>query len=122
MNRPGDAMEWEVQKQSQLEIPGEPIPLEILFEDKPLLVLNKPAGPGAHPAPGHWSGTLVNALLHHLRTEGAGGFARVGGPVRPGRLPRRGGGTCGGAGVPTSAAWGSGVSRQIEEAFSRQGS
>lgn len=43
----------------------EAIPLDILFEDRHLIVLNKPAGMVVHPAPGHSSGTLVNALLHH---------------------------------------------------------
>src|SRR5207249_9562031 len=58
--KPGDAIEWDMPQPTPLEIAGEPIPLEILFEDKHLLVLNKPAGLVAHPAPGHWSGTLVN--------------------------------------------------------------
>src|SRR2546425_3878363 len=70
--KPGDAIAWDVPQPTPLEISGEPIPLEILFEDEHLLVLNKPTGLVAHPAPGHWSGTLVNALLHHFRTEGAG--------------------------------------------------
>ena len=43
----------------------EDIPLDILFEDRHLIVLNKPAGLVVHPAPGHLTGTLVNALLHH---------------------------------------------------------
>ncbi len=52
------------------EAPGivaEPIPLEIVYEDDALLVINKPAGLVVHPAPGHRSGTLVNALRHHLK-------------------------------------------------------
>jgi 23S rRNA pseudouridine1911/1915/1917 synthase len=44
----------------------EPIPLEIVYEDDQLLVVNKPPGLVTHPAPGHWSGTLVNALAWHL--------------------------------------------------------
>ena len=93
--KPGDAIEWDVPQPTPLEIAGEPIPLEILFEDKHLLVLNKPAGLVAHPAPGHWSGTLVNALLHHFRTEGTGGLASVGGRERPGLVHRLDKGTSG---------------------------
>lgn len=57
----------------------EPIPLEILYEDRDLLVLNKPAGLVVHPAAGHRSGTLVNALLHRYpRLQGIGGVGRPG--------------------------------------------
>lgn len=50
------------------------IPLEIVYEDRWLLVVNKPAGLVTHPAPGHWDGTLVNAILWHLeKGHGAGG-------------------------------------------------
>ncbi len=45
----------------------EPIPLDIIYEDDALLVVNKPAGLVTHPAPGHWTGTLVNAVLWHLQ-------------------------------------------------------
>ena len=48
---------------------SESIPLDIVFEDESLLVVNKPAGMVVHPAPGHYSGTLVNALLGHLDRE-----------------------------------------------------
>lgn len=50
----------------------EPIALDILFEDDALLVINKPPGLVVHPAPGHFTGTLVNALLHHCPTLAAG--------------------------------------------------
>jgi len=57
----------------------EDIPLDVLFEDDDILVLNKPAGLVVHPAPGHFTGTLVNALLHHCPTlSGIGGVARPG--------------------------------------------
>lgn len=61
----------ETEPQHQNEEPrAEPIPLEIVFEDEDLLVVNKPVGLVTHPAPGHWDGTLVNAVLWHLgRTE-----------------------------------------------------
>ena len=58
----------------------EDIALDILHEDGDLLVVNKPAGMAVHPAPGSWSGTLVNALLHHCegRLPGIGGVERPG--------------------------------------------
>ena len=62
----------------------EDIPLDILFEDDHLLVLNKAAGIVVHPAAGHASGTLVNALLHHC----AGQLSGIGGVARPGIVHR----------------------------------
>lgn len=62
----------------------EDIPLEILYEDGDLIVINKPAGLVVHPAPGHASGTLVNALLHHCRRSLSG----IGGVTRPGIVHR----------------------------------
>lgn len=47
----------------------QPIPLEIVYEDATLLVVNKPAGLVTHPAPGHWDGTLVNAILWHFEQQ-----------------------------------------------------
>ncbi|MCK5571706.1 MAG: RluA family pseudouridine synthase, partial [Bacteroidetes bacterium] len=61
----------------------ENIPLEILYEDGHLLVVNKPAGMVTHPAHGNYSGTLVNALLYHCR-----GLSRANGPVRAGIVHR----------------------------------
>jgi len=62
----------------------EDIPLTVLFEDAHLIVVDKPAGMAAHPAPGSESGTLVNALLHHC----AGSLSGVGGVARPGIVHR----------------------------------
>ncbi len=112
--KPGDAIEWDVPQPTPLEIAGEPIPLEILFEDEHLLVLNKPAGLVAHPAPGHWSGTLVNALLHHLRTEGAGGLASIGGRERPGLVHRLDKGTSGVMVIAKTDAAHQGLSKQFK--------
>ena len=61
--KPGDKITMDVPKPEPLELQGEAIPLEVLFEDDHLLVLNKPPGIVVHPAPGNWTGTLVNALL-----------------------------------------------------------
>ncbi len=61
----------------------EAIPLRILYEDRHLIVIDKPAGLVVHPAPGHQGGTLVNALLHHCRD-----LAGIGGELRPGIVHR----------------------------------
>jgi 23S rRNA pseudouridine1911/1915/1917 synthase len=63
---------------------AEDIPLVVLFEDEHLIVIDKPAGMAAHPGPGVYGGTLVNALLFHC----AGSLAGVGGVVRPGIVHR----------------------------------
>ncbi|WP_455377874.1 RluA family pseudouridine synthase [Petrachloros mirabilis] len=85
--KPGDKITMDVPKAEPLELKGEAIPLEILFEDEHLLVLNKPAGIVVHPAPGNWTGTLVNALLHHFHTSG-GTVSTIGGKERPGLVHR----------------------------------
>ena len=68
----------------------EELPLRILFQDQDLVVLDKPAGMVVHPAAGHSSGTLVNALLHHV-TDLSG----IGGELRPGIVHRLDRGTSG---------------------------
>jgi 23S rRNA pseudouridine1911/1915/1917 synthase len=72
------------------ELAAEAISLTILHEDAALVVLDKPAGLVVHPAPGHASGTLVNALLHHVRD-----LAGIGGVARPGIVHRLDRGTSG---------------------------
>jgi 23S rRNA pseudouridine1911/1915/1917 synthase len=66
-----------------LDLQPEAIPLDILYEDNDLIIINKPAGLVVHPAPGHESGTLVNALLHHCNN-----LAGIGGVQRPGIVHR----------------------------------
>ena len=85
--KPGDRITFDVPKAEPLELNGEPIPLDILHEDDALLVLNKPAGLVVHPAPGHWTGTLVNALLYHFQSSG-GTVSTIGGRERPGLVHR----------------------------------
>jgi len=85
--KPGDKITMDVPKPEPLELKGEAIPLEVLFEDDQLLVLNKPPGIVVHPAPGNWTGTLVNALLHHFQTSG-GTVSTIGGKERPGLVHR----------------------------------
>jgi 23S rRNA pseudouridine1911/1915/1917 synthase len=65
------------------DLAAEPLTLNILYEDDDLLVIDKPAGLVVHPAPGHRSGTLVNALLHHCRS-----LSGIGGEERPGIIHR----------------------------------
>lgn len=66
------------------EVKAEEIALDVLFEDDHLLVINKPKGMVVHPAPGHYSGTLVNALLWHCRDSLSG----INGVLRPGIVHR----------------------------------
>jgi 23S rRNA pseudouridine1911/1915/1917 synthase len=73
-----------------IEARPEPIPLDVLFSDEHLIVIDKAAGMVVHPAPGHASGTLVNALLHHCDD-----LAGVGGAIRPGIVHRLDRGTSG---------------------------
>ncbi len=76
------------------EVLAEPLPLLILYEDDDLLVLDKAAGMVVHPAPGHHTGTLVNALLHHFLSS-SGSLATIGGVERPGIVHRLDRGTSG---------------------------
>lgn len=85
--KPGDRIRLEVPRPEPLDLLPEAIPFEILYEDAHLLVLNKPAGLVVHPAPGNWSGTLVNALLHHFSTSGVTP-SEIGGKERPGLVHR----------------------------------
>ena len=85
--RPGDCIRLEVPRPEPLDLTPEAIPIAILYEDADLLVLNKQAGLVVHPAPGNWSGTLVNALLHHFATSGVTP-SHIGGKERPGLVHR----------------------------------
>lgn len=80
---PGDIIEVEIPAPEPSALQPEPIPLEVLYEDDDLLVVDKPAGMVVHPAPGHPSGTLVHALLHHV-----GELTVIGGVRRPGIVHR----------------------------------
>jgi 23S rRNA pseudouridine1911/1915/1917 synthase len=65
--RPGDVIACHVAERPALSVEPEPIPIEVLHEDVAILVVNKPPGIVMHPAPGHWTGTLLNALVYHVR-------------------------------------------------------
>lgn len=80
----GDRVEVHWPEAKSAEAQPEEMPLDVLFEDDALLVLNKPAGLVVHPAAGHEEHTLVNALLHHCEGELSG----IGGVARPGIVHR----------------------------------
>lgn len=80
----GDVFELEIPPVADAEPAAENIPLDIVYEDGDLLVINKAAGMVVHPAAGHHSGTLVNALLHHCGDSLSG----IGGVARPGIVHR----------------------------------
>ena len=88
--REGLAIDVTLPEAAPTDVAPEALPLEILYQDPDVAVLNKPAGMVVHPAAGHDSGTLVNALLHHL-TDLSG----VGGELRPGIVHRLDRGTSG---------------------------
>jgi 23S rRNA pseudouridine1911/1915/1917 synthase len=67
--QPGDQIVFRLVRKPPMAAEAEPIPLDVVYEDEALLVVNKPAGMVVHPAPGHRSGTLVHALLHHVDGE-----------------------------------------------------
>ncbi len=67
----GDLIEVEIPPRPVYEITAEKLPLKIHFEDEDIILLEKPAGMVSHPAVGHWTGTLVNALLYHFGLEKA---------------------------------------------------
>ena len=79
----GDRIQVQIPPAQPLDLLPEAIPLDILYEDDCLLIVNKPAGLVVHPAPGHPNGTLVNALLAHCQN-----LAGIGGVQRPGIVHR----------------------------------
>lgn len=81
--RPGDAVALTVPEPAPSRLAPEAIPLDLVFEDRDLLVVNKPPGLVVHPAPGHRGGTLLNALLHHCPE-----LTEIGEVSRPGLVHR----------------------------------
>ncbi|MDD2236265.1 MAG: RluA family pseudouridine synthase [Kiritimatiellae bacterium] len=79
----GEVVECTLPPPETLEVKPENLPIAVLFEDKDLLVVNKAPGMVVHPAPGHYQGTLVNALLFHCSDLGT-----INGTVRPGIVHR----------------------------------
>ena len=88
--RAGDAISVEVPPPIDAKPVSQPLPLDIMYEDADVVVVNKAAGMVVHPAAGHADGTLVNALLHHI-----GDLSGIGGERRPGIVHRLDRGTSG---------------------------
>lgn len=82
--RPGDVLTLTLPPEVEIEALPEPIPLQVVYEDDDLIVIDKPTGMVVHPAPGSPSGTLVNALLAHCGDSLSG----IGGAKRPGIVHR----------------------------------
>ena len=82
--RTGDQIKVCLPEPETLNVEPENIPLDILYEDQDLLVVNKPKGMVVHPAAGHYSGTLVNALMYHCKDQLSG----INGILRPGIVHR----------------------------------
>lgn len=80
----GDSISVCIPEPTEIDAQPQPIPLNIVYEDESLLVVNKPKGMVVHPAPGHIEGTLVNALLFHCQ----GKLSGIGGQLRPGIVHR----------------------------------
>ena len=86
----GDIIEFEIPEAYLEDASAEAIPLEVVYEDEDIAVINKPAGMVVHPAPGHYTGTLVHALLGR-----GGSWSVAGGVMRPGIVHRLDKGTSG---------------------------
>lgn len=82
--RVDDEVAFQIPEAVEPEIPAEDIPLSVLYEDEDVLVVDKPKGMVVHPAPGHYSGTLVNAVLYHCQGQLSG----INGVLRPGIVHR----------------------------------
>ena len=80
----GDIIELYIMPPTEPDILPENIPLDVLYEDNDIIVINKPKQMVVHPAPGHYSGTLVNALLYHCKDSLSG----INGVIRPGIVHR----------------------------------
>jgi 23S rRNA pseudouridine1911/1915/1917 synthase len=88
--REGDRVTVDIPAPVATEVVAEDLPLPILYQDADVIVVNKPAGMVVHPAAGHDSGTVVNALLHHVSD-----LSGIGGELRPGIVHRLDKGTSG---------------------------
>lgn len=83
----GEKVELEIPEPQALDLQAENIPLDVVYEDEHLMVINKQAGLTTHPAPGLYSGTLVNAVLYHAQQEGSR-LSDINGILRPGIVHR----------------------------------
>lgn len=79
----GDVIQFEMPKEEVLEYQAQDIPLDIIYEDEALAIIDKPQGMVVHPSAGHPSGTMVNALMYHIKD-----LSSINGVVRPGIVHR----------------------------------
>ena len=108
--RAGDRIVVDLPPAAPASVDAEEVPLEILHQDADVVVVNKPPGMVVHPAAGHASGTLVNALLHHIPD-----LSGIGGEVRPGIVHRLDRGTSGVMVVAKNDAAHQELSRQFHD-------
>lgn len=80
----GDQVEIDMPEPTELDIVAEDIPLDIVYEDNDVIVVNKPRGMVVHPSVGNWSGTLVNAIMYHCGDS----LSSINGVIRPGIVHR----------------------------------
>lgn len=106
-----DVIILEIPEPKNLSVEAEDIPLDIVYEDEHLLVVNKPKGMVVHPAAGNYNGTLVNALLHHCGDSLSG----INGVIRPGIVHRIDKDTSGLLVVAKTDAAHKGLAEQIKE-------
>ena len=79
----GDVIEVNVPEDKRLDVVSEDIPLNIIYEDEDILIIDKPQGMVVHPSNGHWEHTLVNAIMHHCND-----LSGINGVIRPGIVHR----------------------------------
>ncbi len=79
-----DMIDISIPEPKPVAIEAEDIPLDIVYEDEDIIIVNKPKGMVVHPAPGHYTGTLVNGLMHHFQ----GNLSTINGEFRPGIVHR----------------------------------
>ena len=107
----GDLVVIEIPEPEKLEVEAEDIPIDVVYEDADLLVVDKPAGMVVHPAPGNYTGTLVNALMYHCGDQ----LSSINGVIRPGIVHRIDKDTSGLLVVAKSDRAHAGLARQLEE-------
>ena len=107
----GDLVVIEIPEPEKLEVEAEDIPINIVYEDEHLLVVDKPAGMVVHPAPGNYSGTLVNALMYHCGDQ----LSSINGVIRPGIVHRIDKDTSGLLVVAKTDKAHAGLAKQLEE-------
>lgn len=109
--RAGEVIFAEIPEPEPIEAVPENIPLDVIYEDGDIIVINKPQGMVVHPAPGHTTGTLVSALLYHCK----GDLSGIGGVMRPGIVHRIDMDTSGLITVAKNDAAHTGLAAQLED-------